>query len=174
MLPWFRRDPLTFAKKGLGCLHQHRCGQQYVKGPSTASWYTKPHNFSSSLFLASLDEESSLTPVIVQAAGAALVGRAASSEYQGNSDSPLTYAQANNVLIAGLALQVGTWVIFLIFLLVAMYRAFTFESLKSPVYRRMKSMLWVILGTTLLILMRACYRLSESIYGESLSSKHRV
>jgi len=123
-----------------------------------------------------IQAKSILTPVIVQAAGAALVGRAASSEYSGESDSPLSYAQANNVLIAGLALQVATWVIFLVFLLVAMYRAFTLDCLKAPAHGKMRKMLWVILGTTLLILLRACYRLSESIYGKLLFKRdgHRA
>jgi hypothetical protein len=116
--------------------------------------------------------------VLVQAAGAALVGISASAEYSNERDSPISYDNANNIMIAGLALQVASWTIFLAFLLVAMYRAFTYPQFRSTtarqdalgeakMWRRMKMMLWVIFASTMLILMRACYRLAETIMGES-------
>jgi hypothetical protein len=95
----------------------------------------------------------------------------------------VSYEQAGNIMLAGLALQVScstsriafarpdgqifAWVVFILFLLIAMVRAYRFPSLQSKRYDPMRWMLWATLFSALMLIWRACFRCAEAATGES-------
>jgi hypothetical protein len=107
---------------------------------------------------------------IVQIAGGTLFGISQSGDpREGGSDINPELGQ--NVLRAGLALQVASWVIFIAFLGVAIWRANRPSGRNAHMsdrrYDPLRWYLWVVLVACILILWRACYRLAEAITGES-------
>lgn len=105
---------------------------------------------------------------IVQIAGGTLFGISQSGDpREGGSDIDPQLGQ--NVLRAGLALQVASWVIFIAFLGVAIWR--TYKTGRNPHladrrYDPLRWYLWVVLVACIVILWRACYRLAEAITGK--------
>lgn len=92
---------------------------------------------------------------IVQVAGAALIGSAES-----NRKSPTT---ANNILLAGLAFQVFSFLIFLILLAI-----FILNSRKAAVSRGEGGMMRftaAVVGSSLLVYLRTIFRLAETAEG---------
>lgn len=108
---------------------------------------------------------------IVQVAGGTLFGLSQSGNSDG-SGSDLDPTLGQNVLRAGLALQVASWVIFIAFLAVAIYRAYSPGSKRSHLaesrYDPLRWYLLVVLVSCILILWRACFRLAEAITGRSI------
>ena len=88
---------------------------------------------------------------IVQIAGAALVGSAYS-----NRENPTT---PNNILLAGLAFQVFTFAVFLLVLLLTLWKA-----RQSPVTVS-HSFLAALILATLAVYLRTCFRLAETAEG---------
>ena len=78
---------------------------------------------------------------------------------------------ASDTLEAIADMQVASWAIFLVFLSVAIYRAHfpprDAQHLRGAEYKPMRLFLYIILAVTLLILLRACYRVAETAMGES-------
>ncbi|RXK35147.1 hypothetical protein M231_07595 [Tremella mesenterica] len=102
---------------------------------------------------------------IIQILGAALIGSAESNRVSGKP-SKLSPEQANDILLAGLSVQTFTFSIFLIILFVALKRAHSSLSLTtSERHYHIRSLLWVIAMTSLLILLRTVYRLAETGQG---------
>lgn len=115
-------------------------------------------------------------------AGAALVGVTESKSYRGEAIA-LTPEDANNILLAGLAIQTFSFVLFLSILAVTIKRAFSHRSHedaaiaaehdkeagyaadKKPIGRDLKMLLMIILITSLLILLRTVFRLAETASG---------
>lgn len=66
-------------------------------------------------------------------------------------------------------MQVASWAIFLVFLSVAIYRAHfpphDARHLRGTEFKPMRLFLYQILAVTLLILLRACYRVAETAMG---------
>jgi hypothetical protein len=123
--------------------------------------------------------------VVVQSIGAALVGESTSAFFEDEAVA-VSYEQAGSIMIAGLALQVSphirssidraddkifAWVVLISFLLIAMFRAYHFENLKSRRYDPMRWMLWAILFSAIMLLWRAAFRCAESASGESIASR---
>lgn len=109
---------------------------------------------------------------IVQVAGGTLFGISQSGNSDGpdSSGSDIDPEVGQNVLRAGLALQVASWVIFIAFLGIAILRANSTAKRPNLAERRFDPLrwyLWVVLASCVLILWRACYRLAEAITGES-------
>lgn len=124
---------------------------------------------------------------MIQVAGAALIGVSESARAQGNS-SPVTPKQANDILLAGLACQVSllppnscilkfkadrqcfSFSTFLAVLCGAIYRSrkpdFPGPGIPTKAYKQLRLMLWVILVTSDLILLRTVFRLAETGQGE--------
>jgi hypothetical protein len=64
--------------------------------------------------------------------------------------------------------QIVAWVIFIAFLLVAVYRSYQYSKyphLRDSNYNAMRYLLWTLTAVTLLIFWRACYRTAESATG---------
>ena len=64
--------------------------------------------------------------------------------------------------------QIVAWVIFIAFLLVAVYRSYQYSKyphLSDSSYNAMRYLLWTLTAVTLLIFWRACYRTAESATG---------
>jgi hypothetical protein len=113
-------------------------------------------------------------------AGGALFGVTAGKE---PGEGGITVDVATNVLLAGLVLQVRlvdeplnvkadrqivAWVIFIAFLLIAVYRSYQYSKyphLRDSSYNAMRYLLWTLTAVTLLIFWRACYRTAESATG---------
>ena len=113
-----------------------------------------------------------LTSAIIQVLGAALIGKSESAKVR-NESFGVTPEQANNILIAGLAVQTFSFLCFLCILFVAIWRAHKQACSRHTVDHReyrewpvLQSFLWVILATALLILLRTVFRLGESAEGE--------
>lgn len=112
---------------------------------------------------------------IVQVAGGTLFGISQSGNDDGSgSGSDIDPTLGQNVLRAGLALQVASWVIFIAFLAVAIYRSYSTTSpkrshLSERRYDPLRWYLLVVLVSCIFILWRACYRLAEAITGKSRS-----
>lgn len=120
---------------------------------------------------------------IVQVAGGALFGvsqsgnseRAAAAGGGGGGGGPpeprIDPSIGINVLKAGLALQVASWVIFITFLVVAIQRAYSHSTarqhLREKRYDPLRWYLLTVLLACIFILWRACYRLAEAITGMS-------
>ncbi|PWN49448.1 hypothetical protein IE53DRAFT_369759 [Violaceomyces palustris] len=107
--------------------------------------------------------------IATQVAGAALFGVAQSDLADGNEPS-VTPQQANNILLAGLAVQNASFLIFL-----AIYHTFLYRLFKSRVggvarsageeVGRDKLLHFAILSSSYLIFLRTLYRLAEAIEG---------
>lgn len=125
--------------------------------------------------------DANLLPVIVQSIGAGLVGVSTSAFFE---DEPVavSYEKAGHIMQAGLALQVSmllfsvqdgdanphqifAWVVFIAFLIVAMFRAYRQPHLQSKRYDTMRYMLWVILFSSLMLIWRAAFRCAEAALG---------
>lgn len=107
---------------------------------------------------------------IVQVAGGTLFGMSQSGNSDG-SGSDLDPELGQNVLRAGLALQVFAWVVFLAFLAVAIFRSYSTSRnphLADTRYDPLRWYLLIVLASVLFILWRACFRLAEAITGECL------
>lgn len=123
---------------------------------------------------------------VIQVAGAALIGVSESARARG-TDSPVTPKQANDILLAGLACQVPlqsdtvylaivadrqcfSFSTFLVVLCCAIYRSrkpgFPGPGISTLAYKQLRLMLWVILVTSDLILLRTVFRLAETGQGE--------
>jgi len=89
---------------------------------------------------------------VVQVAGAALIGSAES-----HRTSPVT---ANRILLAGLAFQVFSFAVFLVLLGVFLWRA---RKVAGGV--TMMPLTVALVGASLLIYLRTCFRLAESAQG---------
>jgi hypothetical protein len=103
---------------------------------------------------------------IVQIAGGTLFGISQSGRR--SEGSKIDPELGQNVLRAGLALQVVSWVIFIAFLGVAIWRANRTDRnphLRDRRYDPLRWYLWAVLAACILILWRACYRLAEAITG---------
>jgi hypothetical protein len=122
-----------------------------------------------------------IVTTLIQVAGAALLGTAESNLYQGK-DVALTPDQANNILIAGLALQVShspssyprsqliqlsrasqtvAFVIFILLLTNCVVR-----SRRQPLSARLPTALVLLLSlSSFLLLLRTTFRLAESAAG---------
>ncbi|GAA5909692.1 uncharacterized protein JCM6883_004600 [Sporobolomyces salmoneus] len=97
---------------------------------------------------------------LVQVAGASLLGTAESNLYQGK-DVALTPEQANNILLAGLALQTAAFVIFILLLTLCVLRSRNLpSSLQIP--RKLSLLLFI---SSFLLLLRTTFRLAESASG---------
>ncbi|ORX40018.1 RTA1 like protein-domain-containing protein [Kockovaella imperatae] len=105
---------------------------------------------------------------VIQVLGSALIGTSESAAAQGNS-SAVTPTQANDILLAGLAVQTFSFLCFLTVLSVASYRAnnskFTLTSGSLAERKRLRLFLWVIVFAADLILLRTTYRLAETAQG---------
>ncbi|OCF36469.1 hypothetical protein I317_04724 [Kwoniella heveanensis CBS 569] len=108
---------------------------------------------------------------VIQVVGAALIGSSESAQVRGKPSS-ITPEQANDILLAGLAVQCFSFTCFLLILLVAIYRSsrrtagsnsYAFNSASH--HPKLRSFLWVILATGLLILLRTTFRLAETGQG---------
>lgn len=103
---------------------------------------------------------SDVVTTIIQIAGAALIGVAESDQYQGKKFS-LTSSQANNILLAGLAIQMASFFAFLcllVFVIVRSERTFTAAHLP----RRFSTFLFT---ASLLVFLRTTFRLAETAQG---------
>jgi hypothetical protein len=67
-----------------------------------------------------------------------------------------------------LTVQIFAWVVFIVFLLIAMVRAYRFLNLQSSRYDTMRWMLWAILFSALMLTWRACFRCAEATLGKYL------
>ncbi|WWD16082.1 hypothetical protein CI109_100507 [Kwoniella shandongensis] len=105
---------------------------------------------------------------ILQIIGAALIGSSESARVQGK-ESFVTPEQANDILLAGLAIQCFSFLCFLAVLIIAISRTYrqrtTLQVGNEDQYRDLKKLLWVILITSLLILLRTSFRLAETAQG---------
>lgn len=88
---------------------------------------------------------------IVQVAGAALIGAAASNE-----KDPAT---ANNILLGGLAFQVFAFFIFCVCMGISLYRA------RKIVLASLKAFTAALCVATFLVYLRTCFRLAETAEG---------
>lgn len=95
---------------------------------------------------------SDVVATIVQVAGAALIGVAES-----NRRDPTT---ANNILLAGLAFQVFTFLVFIILLAL-----FLWQSRKVTMMTVKRSFIIALVVATLAIYLRTCFRLAETAEG---------
>lgn len=105
---------------------------------------------------------------IVQIAGGTLFGISQSGDPREGGPN-INPQLGQNVLRAGLALQVASWVIFIGFLGVAIWRAHKTgrnSHLADRRYDPLRWYLWVVLVACVVILWRACYRLAEAITGK--------
>ncbi|GAA5869447.1 hypothetical protein JCM16303_000473 [Sporobolomyces ruberrimus] len=97
---------------------------------------------------------------LVQVAGAALIGTAESNLYQGKP-TPITPEQANNILLAGLALQTAAFITFIGLLSICVAR-----SAKQPLSSRLPNSLSTLLYvSSSLLLLRTTFRLAECASG---------
>ncbi|KAM0790125.1 hypothetical protein ACM66B_005449 [Microbotryomycetes sp. NB124-2] len=98
---------------------------------------------------------------IVQIAGAALVGVAESSNVRNDGDGPnITSQDANRILMAGLAVQVVSFLAFLSLLAFALYK-----SRKLAVRPFSRTFELVLSITSFLVFLRTVYRLAETAEG---------
>lgn len=146
---------------------------QYVRSPLE-------HNQSRSLTPGPVFVTTDAICNIVQVAGGTLFGISQSGNSDrgsgGSGGSDIDPELGQNVLRAGLALQVVSWVIFIAFLAVAIVRAN--RTVKRPHlaerrYDPLRWYLWVVLVSSLLVLWRACYRLAEAITGKSTPGREQ-
>ncbi|WWC89875.1 uncharacterized protein L201_004803 [Kwoniella dendrophila CBS 6074] len=128
-----------------------------------------------------------IVTTIIQIAGAALIGTSESAKVRGKP-SKVTPDQANDILLAGLAIQCFSFTCFLLILLLVIYRSYQSKYIyylsnnnnnnnqqqqdiqeEVPEYqcgiKKLRSFLYIILITSLLILLRTTFRLSETGQG---------
>ncbi|WVF72064.1 hypothetical protein IAT40_006876 [Kwoniella sp. CBS 6097] len=106
---------------------------------------------------------------VIQVIGAALIGSSESAKVRGTASS-ITPEQANDILLAGLAVQCFSFTCFLLILLVAIYRSSkppfaNLHTVDPTAHSKLRTFLWVILATGLLILLRTTFRLAETGQG---------
>jgi hypothetical protein len=94
---------------------------------------------------------------IVQVVGAALVGVRYS-----NAQDPKS---ANDILLAGLAFQVFTFLVFIILTTTFLYRVSKSEKGLLQTGKHMRSFLVAFMAATLLVYLRTCFRLAETSQG---------
>ena len=103
--------------------------------------------------------------IILQIVGAALIGVAESNIAEG-MQPPLTPEQANDILRAGLAIQVFFITIFLSLLCLLLFRLIKTSTYKQTVQGwREKAILTILTGSTFFIYLRTVYRLAEAAAG---------
>ncbi len=104
--------------------------------------------------------------IMMQIAGAALVGVAESDRASGKVP-PLTPTQANDILRAGLAVQVFSITIFLLLLSVLLYKVARrgLINAASPDAWRRRAVLAVLAFSTFFIYLRTVFRLAEAASG---------
>jgi hypothetical protein len=110
--------------------------------------------------------------IATQVAGAALIGVAESRSAR-NEDSPVTPNQANDILLAGLAVQSASFLVFLILLAIVTFRLRRRRNTAmEPDYRPGiqaknigRDVLVVLALSALLIFLRTLFRLAETAYG---------
>lgn len=103
--------------------------------------------------------------IILQIVGAALIGVAESNLAEG-MQPPLTPEQANDILRAGLAIQVFFITIFLSLLILLIVRLMRSGTYKETVQSwREKVILIILIGSTFFIYLRTVYRLAEAAAG---------
>lgn len=100
------------------------------------------------------------TPFLTHS-GAALIGVAESSNVRGESGPGVSSEDANRILMAGLAVQVVSFLAFLTILALVLVRARKLTA--RPFSRRFEIVLSV---TSFLVFMRTVYRLAETAEGE--------
>ncbi|GAA6054591.1 hypothetical protein JCM3770_000067 [Rhodotorula araucariae] len=97
---------------------------------------------------------------IIQIAGAALIGVAESSRFS-NGSAKITSDQANDILLAGLALQTASFLAFLVLLAMCIWRsARTFTAAHLP-----KQFSILLFLSSLLVFLRTTFRLAETAQG---------
>ncbi|KAK8869655.1 hypothetical protein IAR55_000223 [Kwoniella newhampshirensis] len=105
---------------------------------------------------------------ILQIIGAALIGSSESARVSGKH-SFIAPEQANNILLAGLAIQCFSFLCFLAILTIAIARSIrqrtTLQMGNEDLYGDLKNLLWLILVTSILILLRTIFRLAETAQG---------
>lgn len=94
---------------------------------------------------------SDVVATIVQIAGAASIGKAES-----NRNDPTT---ANNILLAGLAFQVFSFLIFIVLLAIFLYRA------RKVSTAALMPFTMALCAATFLVYLRTCFRLAETAEG---------
>ena len=132
-------------------VHYHRCRDDHhvslnISFLSNSEIYTQPMG---------------ANPRTSQVAGAALIGVAAS-----NRRDPTT---ANNILLAGLAIQSAAFFIYLILLSVVISTIFRSPVLKEKIRQRKSPFILVLSIASILVFLRTLFRLietSEGIYGK--------
>ncbi|WWC69309.1 uncharacterized protein I206_103247 [Kwoniella pini CBS 10737] len=101
---------------------------------------------------------------IIQVVGAALIGSSESAKVRGNS-SKVTPQQANNISLAGLSIQCFSFTIFLCILIFSIYKSYYLKNYLIQIQikniKQLRLFLNIILITSLLILIRTTFRLSE-------------
>lgn len=104
---------------------------------------------------------SDIVATIVQIAGAASIGKAES-----NRKDPTT---ANNILLAGLAFQVFSFLIFIVLLAIFLYRV------RKVSAAAMRPFTMALCAATFLVYLRTCFRLAETAEGlQRTLSTHEV
>ncbi|BGP40639.1 hypothetical protein JCM10450v2_004634 [Rhodotorula kratochvilovae] len=97
---------------------------------------------------------------IIQIAGAALIGVAESSRFS-NGSAKITSDQANDILLAGLAMQTASFFAFLVLLGMCIWRsARTFTAAHLP--KKFSLLLFI---SSLLVFLRTTFRLAETAQG---------
>ena len=96
---------------------------------------------------------------IVQICGAALIGVAKSNDESGE--------KGNNILLAGLAVQVCVFFVFLVLLAIFLFKArkVVFAVGKDGTGKGMKLFLAAFVVATVLVYLRTCFRLAETALG---------
>ncbi|KAK6903098.1 hypothetical protein I204_07763 [Kwoniella mangroviensis CBS 8886] len=109
-----------------------------------------------------------IVTTVIQVVGAALIGSSESAKVRGNPSS-VTPEQANDILLAGLAIQCFSFTSFLLLLLLTIYRShqptYTHHLTSITSLNKLRSFLYTILLTSLLILLRTTFRLAETGQG---------
>ncbi|WVW82924.1 hypothetical protein I302_104938 [Kwoniella bestiolae CBS 10118] len=106
-----------------------------------------------------------IVTTIIQVVGAALIGSSESAKVRGNPSS-VTPEQANDILLAGLAIQCFSFTSFLLILLLTIYRSYRSTYITHTTsLSTLRLFLYTILITSLLILLRTTFRLSETAQG---------
>lgn len=104
---------------------------------------------------------SDVVTTIIQVVGAALIGVAEAARYSESRTSSLSSGQANDILLAGLAIQTASFLAFLILLAMCIYRSHTtFTAAHLP--RQFSTTLFI---ASLLVFLRTTFRLAETGQG---------
>ncbi|TKA52154.1 hypothetical protein B0A53_04998 [Rhodotorula sp. CCFEE 5036] len=104
---------------------------------------------------------SDVVTTIIQVVGAALIGVAEAATYSASRTSSLSSSQANDILLAGLAIQTASFLAFLILLALCIFRSHrTFSAAHLP--RQFSTTLFL---ASLLVFLRTTFRLAETAQG---------